>query len=178
MIGIQGQEDCTGAIRHGIVIERQPEHVFSCLDDLARNVEWQTEIVSARVVTDGPTRVGTRCEDIPRAGGREQKMTYEITEHSPRANSQVGPAGICSVRSPGPAGVTAKSVALREPRATRSHTQTSRARTRRPPMGPLAPRVVAMTAFSERPTIFLHPDFHSRIVADGSYDDIGILAER
>jgi uncharacterized membrane protein len=70
-------------IRNSIDIERSPEDVFAYLDDLATHGEWQTEIVSARVLTDGPTRVGTRCEEVRRAGGREQKITYEITEHDP-----------------------------------------------------------------------------------------------
>jgi uncharacterized membrane protein len=71
-------------IRESIEIARRPEDVFAYLDDMERHGEWQPEIVTARVVTDGPTKVGTRVTETRRVvGGREQTMTYEITEHSP-----------------------------------------------------------------------------------------------
>ena len=71
------------AITESIEIARPPAEVFAYLDDLARHGEWQSQIVSSRVLTDGPTRVRTRCADARRAGGREQTVTYEITEHDP-----------------------------------------------------------------------------------------------
>ena len=70
------------AIRESIEISRRPEDVFAYLDDLARHGEWQEQIVSVRVDTDGPTKVGTRATETRKIGGREQTMTYEITEHS------------------------------------------------------------------------------------------------
>jgi hypothetical protein len=51
------------AITHTIEIARRPEDVFAYLDDLARHGEWQDQIVSVRVETDGPTRVGTRATE-------------------------------------------------------------------------------------------------------------------
>ena len=71
------------AIRESIEISRSPEDVFAYIDDLARHGEWQTQIVSVHVDTDGPTRVGTRATETRRMGKREQTMTYEVTEHSP-----------------------------------------------------------------------------------------------
>jgi len=70
-------------ITESIEIARRPEDVFAYLDDLARHGEWQSEIVSARVDTDGPTRVGSRATETRRFGKREQTMTYEVTEHDP-----------------------------------------------------------------------------------------------
>lgn len=71
------------AIRESVEISRRPEDVFAYLDDLARHGEWQEQIVTVRVDTDGPTKVGTRATETRRVGGREQRMTYEITQHSP-----------------------------------------------------------------------------------------------
>ena len=39
--------------------------------------------MSVRVDTDGPTGVGTKATETRRMGGREQTMSYEVTEHSP-----------------------------------------------------------------------------------------------
>jgi Polyketide cyclase / dehydrase and lipid transport. len=71
------------AIRESIEISRRPEDVFAYLDDFARHGEWQEQIVNANVDTDGPTRVGTQVSETRRMGKREQKIKYEITEHSP-----------------------------------------------------------------------------------------------
>src|SRR5205807_9176324 len=64
-------------------IDRRPEDVFAYLDQPERHREWQTEIVSAEVQTEGPVRVGTRVKETRRIGGREQDTSYEITEHDP-----------------------------------------------------------------------------------------------
>jgi uncharacterized membrane protein len=71
------------AITHSIEINRRPEDVFAYLDDLARHGEWQDQIVSVKVDTEGPTRVGSKATEVRKMGGREQTMTYEITEHDP-----------------------------------------------------------------------------------------------
>jgi uncharacterized protein YndB with AHSA1/START domain len=70
-------------IRQSIEIARSPEDVFAYLDDLARHGEWQDGIISARVDTDGPTRVGTKATEVRHMGGKDQEITYEITEHDP-----------------------------------------------------------------------------------------------
>jgi uncharacterized membrane protein len=85
-------------------INRRPEDVFAYIDDLARHGEWQEQIVSVRVETDGPTRVGTRATDKRRLPGGTRDITYEITEHDPprRAsfrgvNGPVRPVGTVTV---------------------------------------------------------------------------------
>jgi uncharacterized membrane protein len=70
-------------IKQSVEISRRPEEVFAYLDDLDRHGEWQEQIIDSQVDTDGPTRVGTRATDTRRMGKREQKITYEITEHNP-----------------------------------------------------------------------------------------------
>ena len=66
-----------------IEIGRSPEDVFAYLNDLSRHGEWQQEIISTTVETDGPTRVGTRATDRRRVPGGPQDVTYEITAHDP-----------------------------------------------------------------------------------------------
>jgi uncharacterized membrane protein len=66
-----------------VEIAKSPQEVFAYLDDLRRHGEWQTQIESVEVLTEGPTRVGTRAIDTRRVPGGRQKITYEITEHDP-----------------------------------------------------------------------------------------------
>jgi uncharacterized membrane protein len=66
-----------------VEIAKSPQEVFAYLDDLSRHGEWQTQIESVEVLTDGPTRVGSRAVDTRRVPGGKQKVTYEITEHDP-----------------------------------------------------------------------------------------------
>jgi uncharacterized membrane protein len=70
-------------IAKSIEIDRRPEDVYTYLDQLERHGEWQSQIVSAKVETDGPVGVGTRVQEVRRVGGREQDTSYEITEHDP-----------------------------------------------------------------------------------------------
>jgi uncharacterized protein YndB with AHSA1/START domain len=71
------------AIKQSVEIARRPEDVFAYLDDFTRHGEWQTNLVSARVDTEGPVRVGTRITEVRRVGKREQPVPIEITEHDP-----------------------------------------------------------------------------------------------
>ena len=74
-------------IEHSIEVDRPAEDVFAYLDQLERHREWQAQIVSATLESDGPVRVGTRVREIRRIGGREQDASYEITEHDPPRRS-------------------------------------------------------------------------------------------
>jgi uncharacterized membrane protein len=64
-----------------IEINRKPEDVFAYYEDLAKHGEWQQQIVSVRLDTDGPTRVGSRATDKRRLPGGTREVSYEITEH-------------------------------------------------------------------------------------------------
>src|SRR5260370_9599053 len=70
-------------IVESIEINRSPEDVFAYVDDLGKHGEWQQQIVSTHVETDGPTRVGTRATDKRRMPGGTREITYEIPEHAP-----------------------------------------------------------------------------------------------
>jgi uncharacterized membrane protein len=96
------------AIVQSIEINRSAEDVFAYLDDLARHSEWQSQIVSTTVETEGSTRVGTRATDVRQVPGGKQAFSYEITEHDPprRAsfrgvNGPVRPVGTVTVEPTG-----------------------------------------------------------------------------
>ncbi len=93
-----------GPIVESIEINRRPEDVFAYIDDLGRHGEWQEQIMSVRVETEGPTRVGTRAADKRRMPGGTRDITYEITEHDPPhkssfrgVNGPVRPIGTVTV---------------------------------------------------------------------------------
>jgi uncharacterized membrane protein len=64
-----------------IEINRRPEDVFAYYEDLVKHGEWQEQIVSVHVDTDGPMRVGSRATDKRRLPGGTREVSYEITEH-------------------------------------------------------------------------------------------------
>jgi uncharacterized protein YndB with AHSA1/START domain len=70
-------------IRHSIEIDRPAEEVFTYLDQLDRHSEWQVSLVSAKVETEGPTRVGTRVVEQRKVPGGVRNIPYEITAHEP-----------------------------------------------------------------------------------------------
>ena len=70
-------------IKHSIDINRPAEEVFAYLDQLDRHSEWQSSLVSAKVETEGPTRVGTRVVERRKTPGGVRTIPYEITEHEP-----------------------------------------------------------------------------------------------
>ena len=70
-------------IKHSIDINRPAEEVFAYLDQLDRHGEWQSSLVSARVETNGPTRVGTRVVERRKVPGGARDIPYEITRHEP-----------------------------------------------------------------------------------------------
>jgi uncharacterized membrane protein len=83
MIPVTSERGGTMAITESVEISRSPEDVFAYLDDLSRHGEWQESIVSVRVDTEGPTRVGSRATETRRIGNRDQTVSYEMTEHDP-----------------------------------------------------------------------------------------------
>jgi uncharacterized membrane protein len=95
-------------IKHSIEIARSPEDVFAYVDQLDRHSEWQTQIISSKLETDGPTRVGTKATDKRKVPGGTQDVTYEITEHDPPRrsafkglNGPVRPVGTITVEPAG-----------------------------------------------------------------------------
>jgi uncharacterized membrane protein len=95
-------------VKHTIEINRPAEEVFAYLDQLDRHHEWQSTLVSERVETEGPTRVGTRVIERRKVPGGERDIPYEITEHDPPRSASfrgtdgpVRPVGTVSVERAG-----------------------------------------------------------------------------
>ena len=81
-------------IRDSIEINRPAEEVFAYLDQLDRHSEWQDSLLSVKVETEGPTRVGTRVVERRKVPGGARDIPYEVTEHEPsRKASFRGTAG-------------------------------------------------------------------------------------
>ncbi|MFZ0976013.1 MAG: SRPBCC family protein [Solirubrobacteraceae bacterium] len=82
-------------IKHSIEINCPAEEVFAYLDQVDRHNEWQGQLVSTTVETDGPIRVGTRVVERRIVPGGARDFPYEITEHDPpRKASFRGTAGL------------------------------------------------------------------------------------
>jgi uncharacterized protein YndB with AHSA1/START domain len=75
------------AIIETVEIARSPEDVFAYLDKLDRHGEWQDGIVSAKIDTEGPVRVGTRVTEVRKVPGGKRPISYEITAHDPPRTS-------------------------------------------------------------------------------------------
>jgi uncharacterized membrane protein len=74
-------------ITSSIEIDRPQAVVFAYLDELDKHSEWQGDLVSSRIETEGPVRVGTRAADTRKVPGGPREFTYEITEHDPPRRS-------------------------------------------------------------------------------------------
>jgi uncharacterized membrane protein len=70
-------------ITSSIEIDRPPADVFAYLDELDRHSEWQSDLVSSSLDSEGPVGVGTRGTHTRKVPGGTRKMSYEITEHDP-----------------------------------------------------------------------------------------------
>ena len=82
-------------IKHSIEINRPAEEVFAYLDQVDRHNEWQGQLVSTAIETDGPVRVGTRVIESRNVPGGARDFRYQITEHDPaRKISFRGTAGL------------------------------------------------------------------------------------
>jgi uncharacterized membrane protein len=67
-------------ITAAIEIDRTPQDVFAYAADLERQTEWQESLVSVKLETDGPTRVGTKAVDTRKVPGGTREFPFEMTE--------------------------------------------------------------------------------------------------
>jgi len=70
-----------------VEIDRPPAEVFAYLNELDRHPEWQEDLISSKIVSEGPVGVGARATDTRKVPGGPREMTYEITEHDPPRKS-------------------------------------------------------------------------------------------
>jgi uncharacterized membrane protein len=95
-------------ITESIDISRPPEEVFAYVDDLSRHGEWQEQIQQTEVLTEGPTRVGSRARDRRKVPGGVREITYEITAHDPPRSASFrgvdGPVRVVGTMTVAPSG--------------------------------------------------------------------------
>ncbi len=63
-------------LHHEIVIQRTVSDVFTYMDDVSREREWQPGILDARKEPPGPTGIGTRKSYVSEFMGRRIENTY------------------------------------------------------------------------------------------------------
>ena len=56
-------------ITSSIEIDRPQQEVFAYLDELDKHSEWQGDLISSKLETDGPVGVGTRAADTRKVPG-------------------------------------------------------------------------------------------------------------
>ena len=92
-----------------IVVARKPEDVFAYLDDFNQHPAWQSDVKSTKVLTDGPTRVGTEVEELRQMGRRAMTTRWRVTSHEPPhrstfetyESSMMKPSGVITVTPEG-----------------------------------------------------------------------------
>lgn len=69
-------------VEQSLVLPRSADEVFNFLSDPRNDPRWRSDVRSARVLTNGPLRVGTRIETEISFLGR-QRPIYEVSALEP-----------------------------------------------------------------------------------------------
>src|SRR2546430_2996023 len=70
-----------------VEIDRPQAEVFAYLNELDRHPEWQEDLISSKIVSEGPVGVGARATDTRKVPGGPREMTYEVTQYDPPRKS-------------------------------------------------------------------------------------------
>lgn len=70
-------------LNDSITISRPPSEVFAFLADLNNIPKFQAEVLTSKVITTGPTKVGTRFTEEVKMGPMRTTTNCEVTEFSP-----------------------------------------------------------------------------------------------
>ena len=70
-------------LREELIVDRPLQEVWEFISDFANSEAWDPGVASARKVTEGDVRVGTRYALQVVFNGKEMPMTYEVTEYEP-----------------------------------------------------------------------------------------------
>jgi len=81
------KEDEMSRIERSIVIDKSADGVFAFLHDARNDTLWQTTLVEAEPVTEGPLRVGSQIREVRRFLGVRVETTRELTHYAPPAAS-------------------------------------------------------------------------------------------
>ena len=83
--------------------------MFAYLDDLSRRREWQLDVKDTKVLTPGPTGVGTEVAETRQVGRRTLTVKWRVTSHEPPRRStfetyegsMMKPSGVVTVAPSG-----------------------------------------------------------------------------
>ena len=70
-----------------VEIDRPQAEVFAYLNELDRHPEWQEDLISSKIASEGPVGVGARATDKRKVPGGPREMTYEVTQYDPPRKS-------------------------------------------------------------------------------------------
>lgn len=70
-------------VEESIFIPKPPQEVFDYVADPNKLPEWQSTIVEAQQLDDGPVKLGTRSQGTSKILGRRFDWTTEVTEFEP-----------------------------------------------------------------------------------------------
>jgi uncharacterized membrane protein len=70
-------------LSESVTVHRPRPEVFTYMDDVAREREWQPSLLEASQDPSGPTRVGTRKRYVSEFLGKRVENTYEAIEVDP-----------------------------------------------------------------------------------------------
>ena len=68
---------------HEVLIQRYVPDVFAYMDDVAREPEWQPNLVEATQDPPGPTTVGSRKRYVSQFMGKRIENTYVVKVYEP-----------------------------------------------------------------------------------------------
>ena len=66
-----------------IEIRRQVEEVFAYMNDVARETEWQPQLIEAEQIPPGPAAVGTRRRYVSEFMGKRVENVYVVKTYEP-----------------------------------------------------------------------------------------------
>jgi hypothetical protein len=61
-------------------INRTPSDVFNFVADLNNFQKWRSNLVSSEIMTEGPTDVGSRCNEVIQMGPKQEAIFCEVTQ--------------------------------------------------------------------------------------------------
>lgn len=79
-------------VERSVVIEQPVERVFAYTADFDHFTEWSTDVVSATLVTNGPTGVGTKARIVRQAIGQQFEMDFDLVDYE--LNRTIGFKGV------------------------------------------------------------------------------------
>jgi carbon monoxide dehydrogenase subunit G len=76
-------------VERSIVIDRPVAEVWDYVNDPAKDVTWQSTLLEAEQLTDGPVGVGTRVREVRQFLGIRVQTVWEFSEYEPMSRSSI-----------------------------------------------------------------------------------------